>query len=188
GFLREKVPLLTAIVALILMSFLFSTWMEFRTLSHQTEVLEEALAAVTLQVVGESIRDPQMAEDAVSVTNSRLDNPMPNVDGFDLMVEISKAVPPDVTHDIEELDYQKGKATIHGIVPSIPDAQQIATTLETVTCFENVKIVRTNQVVNQNRQKYVLEFDVKCPDPNKKKKKKGSDGKGDETKDKEDKE
>lgn len=188
GFLREKVPLLSSIGALIITSFLFSAWMELRTLDRETEVLEEALASVTSDVVGETIRDPKMAEDAVSVTSSKLDDPMPHVDGFDLMIEISKAVPPDVTHDIEELDYQKGKATIHGIVPSIPDAQQIASTLGSVKCFENVKIVRTNQVVNENRQKYVLEFDVKCPVPGSDKKKEPDEQKeGDEEK-KEDKE
>lgn len=170
GFLREKVPLLAGIGALIFTSFLFSTWMELRTLDQQTEVLEEALATVTTEVVGETIRDPQMAEDAVSVTSSKLDDPMPTIDGFDLMVEISKAVPPDITHDIEELDFQKGKATIHGIVPSIPDAQQIASTLGDVECFRDVKIVRTTKVVNEDRQKYVLEFDVKCPTPDEEKK------------------
>jgi len=85
------------------------------------------------------------------------------MDGFDIMVQIAKAVPPDVTHDIEELDFQKERATVHGIVPTIPDAQHIAESLKSVPCFRNVKIVRTNQEVNANRQKYVLEFDVKCP-------------------------
>jgi len=170
GFLREKVPLLSGIAALIFVSFLFATWMELRTLDQQTEVLEEALASVTVDVIGEPIRDPQMAEDAVSVTTSKLDDPMPTLDGFDLMVEISKAVPPDVVHDIEEFDFQKGKATIHGIVPSIPDAQQIAATLGDAECFQNVKIVRTNKVVNKDRQKYVLEFDVECPAGNDEKK------------------
>ena len=174
GFLREKVPLLAGIGTLIVASFMFSTWMEFRALDKETTVLEEALASVTTDVIGEPIRDPKMAEDNVSITTSKLDDPMPLVDGFDLMVEISKAVPPDVVHDIEELDYQKGHATIHGIVPTIPDAQQIASTLQTVKCFDNVKIVRTNQVVNENRQKYVLEFDVKCPTPGESKKKEGA--------------
>ncbi|HPB95294.1 MAG TPA: general secretion pathway protein GspL, partial [Polyangiaceae bacterium] len=57
--------------------------------------------------------------------------------------------------------------------------QQIATTLGTIRCFENVKIVRTNQVVNENRQKYVLEFDLKCPVEGEKKK---SSSEGSETK------
>ncbi|HOT10211.1 MAG TPA: pilus assembly protein PilM, partial [Polyangiaceae bacterium] len=125
SYLQEKIPLLVGIFFLIFVSFLFSTWMEWRSLSKQTDVLEEALAMVTKQVVGEAIRDPEMAEDAVSVTTSKADDPMPTVDGFDVMIEISKAVPEDMKHDIEELDYQKGKVTIHGIVSTIPEAQQI---------------------------------------------------------------
>ncbi|MFW5740099.1 MAG: type IV pilus biogenesis protein PilM [Myxococcota bacterium] len=187
GFLREKVPLLAGIGALIFTSFLFATWMELRTLGQQTEVLEEALASVTTEVVGEPIRDPGMAEDAVSVTTSKLDDPMPTIDGFDLMVEISKAVPPDVTHDIEEFDYQKGEATIKGIVPTIPDAQQIASTLGDVKCFQDVKIVRTNQVVNEDRQKYVLSFEVKCPVADEKKKGEGETSEGSEGEEDEDK-
>jgi general secretion pathway protein L len=68
-----------------------------------------------------------------------------------------------MTHDIEELDIQRGHVTVHGIVPTIPDAQQIATTLKTVRCFQDVKIVRTNQELGGDRQKYAMEFDIKCP-------------------------
>ena len=162
-FLQDKVPLIAGIAALIVASFGFATWMEFRAISYESAVLEEALAMVTQDVTGEAIRDPQTAEESVSASVSKTEDPMPTIDGFDLMVAISKAVPPEMKHDIEEFDYQKGKATIHGIVDTIPDAQQVATRLDTVRCFENVKIVRTNQVINENRQKYVLEFEVKCP-------------------------
>jgi len=161
--LHDRIPLLLSLGVLIGLSFLFSAWMEYRSLTRQTDTLEEALAMVTKEVVGEEIRDPQMAEDAVSVKKAKVDDPMPQMDGFDVMVEISKAVPEEMTHDIEELDYQKSKVSLHGIVDSIPDAQQVATTLGAVRCFENVKIVRTNQVVNENRQKYLMEFEVKCP-------------------------
>ena len=36
---------------------------------------------------------------------------MPRMDAFDVMVEISKAIPTSVTHDIEELDMQRGHVT-----------------------------------------------------------------------------
>lgn len=163
SFLREKIPLLAGIGAVIVASFAFSTWMQYRSLVQQNEVLQQALGDVTNDVLGEDIQDPAAAQDRISVARASNDDPMPYMDGFDIMVQMSKAVPPDVVHDIEELDYQKEHATIHGIVPTIPDAQHIAESLKTVPCFKNVKIVRTNQAVNESRQKYVLEFDVKCP-------------------------
>jgi general secretion pathway protein L len=80
------------------------------------------------------------------------------------MVRISEAVPTSMTHDIEELEFQKQHAVLHGIVGSIPDAQQIATNLRQDRCFQDVKITRTSQVVGGDKQKYLLEFDVKCPE------------------------
>jgi general secretion pathway protein L len=176
GFLREKIPMLAGIAAVIIASFAFSTWMEYRALMQQNQVLQEALGEVTREVLGEEIRDPAAAQDRISVARASNEDPMPYMDGFDVMVQIAKAVPPDVTHDIEELDFQKERATVHGIVPTIPDAQHIAESLKTVPCFRNVKIVRTNQEVNANRQKYVLEFDVKCPTDEGDKAKKKEDG------------
>ena len=67
---------------------------------------------------------------------------LPHADAFDVMVQLAQAVPDGMNHDIEELDVQRGHVSIHGIVPSIPDAQQIATTLKAVRCFQDVKIVK----------------------------------------------
>ena len=63
------------------------------------------------------------------------------------MVKLSRDDPASMTHDIEELDVQKGHVVVHGIVGTIPDAQTIATTLGDEKCFSDVKITRTTQVV-----------------------------------------
>jgi hypothetical protein len=39
-------------------------------------------------------------------------------------------------------------------------------------CLSDVKISKITQAINIQRQKYVLEFDVKCPEDDRKKKKK----------------
>jgi general secretion pathway protein L len=89
---------------------------------------------------------------------------MPHADAFDVMVRISEAIPQSVQHDIEELDVQKGHVVVHGIAGTIPEAQSIASSLQTERCFSDVKITRFNQVVGGERQKYVMEFDLKCPE------------------------
>jgi general secretion pathway protein L len=58
-------------------------------------------------------------------------------------------------------------------VPSIPDAQAIADKLKEHKCFKDVKISRTAQFTG-NKQKYVLEFEVKCEEKKPAKKKTGS--------------
>ncbi len=80
------------------------------------------------------------------------------------MVRISEHIPQSMTHDIEELDVQKGHVVIHGIVGTITEAQSIATSLAMEKCFSDVKNTRISQVVGGERQKYVVEFDLKCPE------------------------
>lgn len=164
GFLRERVPLLAGLFVVVIVSFFFATWAELHALAQEKGTLEAALTTVTTEVLGEGTSDPQRATDLLDKTATGADeDPLPHADAFDVMVQIAQAVPENITHDIEELDVQRGHVTVHGIVPTIPDAQQIATQLKSVRCFQDVKITRTNQVVGEERQKYVMELDVKCP-------------------------
>jgi general secretion pathway protein L len=54
--------------------------------------------------------------------------------------------------------------SVRGIVGSIPDAQQIASTLQEDHCLSDVKLKSTTQAVGSDRQKYVLELDLRCPE------------------------
>jgi len=164
GFMRERVPLLAGLFAVVIVSFFFATWAELHALAQEKTTLEAALTSVSKDILGEATSDPQRASDLLEKTVTGADeDPLPRADAFDVMVQIAQAVPENITHDIEELDVQRSHVTVHGIVPTIPDAQQIATQLKNVRCFQEVKITRTNQVVGEERQKYVMELDVKCP-------------------------
>jgi general secretion pathway protein L len=164
GFLRERVPLMSGLFAVVVVSFFFATWAELGALAGEKATLEAALTTVTTEVFGEGTADPQRATDLLDKSATVADeDPLPHVDAFDVMVQVAQAVPETMTHDIEELDIQRAHVTVHGIVPTIPDAQQIATQLKNVRCFQDVKVVRMNQVVGEERQKYVMEFDIKCP-------------------------
>jgi general secretion pathway protein L len=69
-----------------------------------------------------------------------------------------------VTHDIEELDMQRGHVRIQGVVSSTADASLVKDKIAEHRCVQDPKIGKITQVVNSTRQKYVLEFDVKCPE------------------------
>ena len=63
GFLKEKLPVLSGLGAAILVSFVFSTCAELRSLSHEQEVLTAALGRVTKDVLGEQTEDPERASE-----------------------------------------------------------------------------------------------------------------------------
>ncbi len=179
GWLRDKVPVLVGLGAVLAVSFIFSSCTAIYAESKERSTLESALGQVTQEVLGEKTTSATHAEELLAQQGTPDEDPLPHADAFDVMVRLSEHIPQSMTHDIEELDVQKGHVTVHGIVGSIPDAQSIAESLsKNEPCFDDVKITRTNQVVGGDRQKYVLEFDLKCPEDQhaKKKKKKSSAG------------
>ncbi len=165
AFIKEKAPLLVSLGAVILLSFFFSTWAELRSLAHEHEKLSADLGVLTKDAFGEETTDPDHARELLEGATARAEvDPMPHFDGFDAMVELSKAVPIAIVHDVEEMEFSREHLKLRGIVGSASEAQQIADGLKANKCFSDVKITKVSQVVNGTRQKYMLESDLKCPE------------------------
>jgi general secretion pathway protein L len=164
AWVREKIPVVAGLGTVILVSFLFSACSQLYATGKEKTALEGALGTVTKEVLGEETTSADRATELLMVQTGSEEDPMMHADAFDVMVKLSEDIPQSMVHDIEELDVQKGHVVVHGIVGTIPDAQSIAATLRNEKCFSDVKVTRTNQMVGTDRQKYVLEFDLKCPE------------------------
>jgi general secretion pathway protein L len=165
GFLKERAPLLAGLVAATLVSFLFASWADLHALGREHEELVKALAVQSQQELGEELTDPEAVAEAIERAKTKEEpDPMPHMDAFDVMVELSNAIPITVTHDIEELDVDRTHVRVNGIVPTTADAQNLATKMAEHRCVSGSKIAKVSQVVNDTRQKYVLEFELKCPE------------------------
>jgi general secretion pathway protein L len=165
-FVKDKVPLLTGLAGSILISFLFATWAESRALSREHDMLTEALATVSQNVLGEETSDPEEALLALERGRTSTADPMPHADAFDLLVGISKAIPMEVTHDIEDFDLERTRrrVKIKGVVSSGADAQKVTKEIKKIRCVQNVKDPKITQVINSERKKYQLEFIFRCPE------------------------
>jgi general secretion pathway protein L len=174
AFLRERAPLLSGLSAVVLVSFGFSVVAELRALSTERLVLDEQLKATTAQAFGEETTDLARAQELLDKGPGAEEDPMPRVDAFDVMVELSRAVPHDVVHDVAELDVARGHAVIQGLLPIGGNAQEtadkIATAMKLNPCFRDVKVQRTTQA-GPEKQKYILELDLRCEDKKDPKKK-----------------
>src|SRR5690606_16338158 len=119
GFLNEKSPVLLGLGAAVLVSFVLATWAEMRALQREREVLTARLEAETQAVFGTAIADPDEVEVRLQqALQQKVEDPMPHFGGLAVAVAVSEAVSSDIVHDIEELDFQKGKLTLRGIVNS----------------------------------------------------------------------
>lgn len=165
AWMRERIPLLAGLAAVILVSFVFSAWARLHSVHKERDALQAALGEVTKEVLGTEVTSADETQDSLSKEAALTDeDPLPHADGFDVMVRLSQAIPSTMVHDIEELDVQRGHVTVRGIVGSIPDAQAIEATLSEDKCLSDVKIKNTTQAVGTPRQKYVLEFELRCPE------------------------
>jgi general secretion pathway protein L len=153
-------------------SFLFATWAEVRALDRENTVLTEQLAVLGKEAFGSEVDSAETALDLLEKARSGEEaDPMPQMDAFDVVIALSKTIPGTITHDIEEFDMQRGHAKIQGILGTASEAQSVATDVAKVRCLQATKLGKVTQAINSDRQKYVLDIDVKCPDESKKKKK-----------------
>ncbi len=165
SFLKERAPLLTGLVGSVAVSFLFATWSELRALGRDLDAANAELERTTQSAFEHPTTDPAEASELLEQTKNKAESdPMPRMDAFDVMVEISKAIPMSVTHDIEELDMQRGHVRMQAVVNTTGDASLVRDKIAETPCVNDAKIQKVSQVVNGTKQKYVLEYDVRCPD------------------------
>lgn len=177
GFLKEKVPVLAGLSAAVLVSFLFYAWAQNRTLGKEYEALSADLGKATKLALGEETTDPERVDQLLGeLLAAKEKDPQPSLDAFDVMVKFSEAVPEDITHDVEEFDVQRSHVKVYGIVDVAEQAEQVASALQSQECFEGVKVSKIAQKVNSDRQKYTLDFEIKCPEDKAKAKSAGAPG------------
>jgi general secretion pathway protein L len=162
-FLKTKLPVVAALTAIILLSFIFSVWAKGQSLDTENESLRLTLVSLTEQTLGEHVESVEELNEILDKAGSGLEkDPQPELDAFDIMIAVSEAIPEDIVHDIDEFDVQGDKVKLLGIVGVTDEAERIAADLGKHRCFKEVKISKITQVVNSNRQKYTLTFDVLC--------------------------
>lgn len=175
GFLKDKAPLLVGLGTSVLVSFGFATWAESRALDRENTLLLEELNQVSKDVLGAPAADAESAADLLEKAKSADEaDPLPQIDGFDVVVTLSKTIPTNITHDIDEFDMQRGHVKLQGVAGTASEAQIIATELAKQRCLEETKLGKVTAAVNSDRQKYVLDIDVRCPEDKKKAKKPGT--------------
>ena len=162
-FLREKTPLLAGLMTAIVVSASFSVYAQQRHVDSERAVLLSQLSASTKAHFGTAAKTLKGAERlmAKAISGKTLD-PVPEVDAFDVIVELSKRIPVSVTHDVAEFDYKRGTVSVKGVVGSIEDAQVIEDAMKKHPCFTDVKPGRTTKLKRDNKQKYTLSFRVDC--------------------------
>jgi len=162
-FLREKTPILAGLAAALAVSFGFAVFAEKRALETERSGLEDQLAAVTQAYFGAPSRDPKDAAELLDAAiGGKTDDPMPALDGFDVLAALSERIPKELVHDIVDFDFKKNQLSIKGLVNTIDDANTVEKLASEHPCFKEVNLSHTTKLKEKNKQKYTLELKIDC--------------------------
>jgi hypothetical protein len=150
-------------VAALVLAWGFSAFARYSVLESEQESQVEQLRTLSKQLLGEEIDDFVRAQALVKGTNAGRD-PTPQMDAFAALDELSKRIPREITHDLDDVDIRADRVTMRGQVTSLNDVDSLYSALDEVECFGPIERGRTTKTVDGSRQKYNFEITIRCPD------------------------
>ena len=152
-----------AAVAVIVIGWLLYSTAQIASLEKVIEKQHQRLGEITEQITGEEVTDFSRA-DLLIKKSAASKNPLPKADAFDIITFMSKAIPEEVVHDVEELDIRSERWRIRGIVDSISDRDIVYEALiEYKDCIKTISKGKTTLSVQDSRQKYNFDMETTCP-------------------------
>ncbi len=141
-----------------------ATWARYQGLVAERTRLQETLRTVTQEVYGEPVEDPTRAMAMARGDSHRDDvDPMPAADAFDVLGVLSQRINDTVRHDVEQLDIRGEHVQMQGVVSTLADRDKVVEWLGAYPCFPEVRPGRVTTTPGDNRQKYTLDIEFRCP-------------------------
>jgi len=127
--------------------------------------------ATTREVLGEATSSPERVQELVgSKGPAGDDDPMPRADAMDVLVQLAELIPTTkFKHDIEKLEVGRAvsggsRVVVSGIAPTGADVSTIEGNLKGYRCFVNPTVTKKTKAIADDRQKYTLETELRCPE------------------------
>lgn len=166
--LREYAGSIAFGIALVFVSFIFSTYVRYSALDAEHEALSAQMRATTRSLFG---REATSAAEARTLLEggTAVADPRPRLDAFAILDLISHKVPAPIRHSTNRLrveiddEARDGRFEIAGVVPTIADRDSIASGIEQHECVTRVDRGPTTPAPNNAGQNYRLEGDLQCP-------------------------
>jgi general secretion pathway protein L len=163
--LRERAPFLLLAAMVVVMFWAMATWARYQSLVTERNRLQDTLGAVTQEVFSERVLDPDRAISLARGEGNGDDvDPAPPADAYDVLGVFSTRIADNVRHDVEQIDIHGEHVTVQGIVDTLADRDKVVEALQQYACFPNVRPGRSTTNPGDNRQKYTLDVEFRCPE------------------------
>lgn len=141
SYLRGKARWLAVSAMAVLLFAGLNAVASLRGLREEGEALEAQLKRATVELFGEARLDGKAVSEELRGGPKGGAPPVPATTAFDVLDEISRAVPPGdkITLDILELDIKPGKTFIKATAESAQQVDDLVDKLEAIECFKSVE-------------------------------------------------
>ena len=159
SFLRAKAGVLTACGLLLVAFFAGDAYANLYKLRAEQDVLDKRLATETTEVFGAPV---SAADLEAKLATKKEDSPLPKMTAFDLLVELSKRLPPktEIKIDVLELTIEPKKIFLKAIADSQTSIDAAVKKLKEVDCFTDVVPGRIDTV--SDGKQFTLTVTTKC--------------------------
>jgi general secretion pathway protein L len=169
--LRRRLVWAAVCALAVLLAWIFHNYAEYSALENRSAELQDRLLQRTREYLGREVVDQQEIEALLGQTTEQK-RPYPESDAFDVLVELSRRIPPTVVHDVELLEIRPKRITIKATVDvnlasdagpeALTPTDLIKQELEKYQeCFTAVRMGKVQTV--GERKRYEMEIESKCP-------------------------
>ena len=167
GQIRKNLRLIAICAAAVMLSFGVSLLARYRVAKAEHEQLAEELASVSEDLLGEETRSALHARELLTA-GSRVDDPLPRFDAYDVLEAISESIPVEIQHDTRRLlieiddEGNSGRFEIQGRVGSIAERDRIVDELRSHRCFAEAEKGSISAAA-EDRKDYKVVVKIECP-------------------------
>jgi Tfp pilus assembly PilM family ATPase len=159
SFLRARAGYLTGAALAVAAFFAANAYAALYALRTEQAVLDKQLETETTEIFGAPV---SLEEIESRLAPARVDSPLPKMTAFDLLVEISKTLPPrgEGKIDVSELEIDPKRVYLKAVADSSATIDAAAKKLRDIECFGDVQSGRVDTV--SDGKQFTFTIPAKC--------------------------
>lgn len=162
-FLKDRIGLLAAFAATLLLLFVFSGLVRNSLLKREEAKVDAALCALTQRTLGSCERDYARALNLMAGQESPTSS-IPKQTATQLLAELVAALPGEPEITLDRVEVGLDRISLRGTTTSRAAVDDMSTALEKHRCFPQVEPGRV-ETTRDNRTSFGLEIEVACDEP-----------------------
>ncbi|HJL43344.1 MAG TPA: pilus assembly protein PilM [Myxococcales bacterium LLY-WYZ-16_1] len=162
-FLRQRLPTMVASVGALLFLLLVGVAVEYRGVIRREALVDAQFCAVTKEVVGREICEPQLAISVMQRPDSELGSfQLPERSAFVTAAELSDRVPEEAKIRLESLEVNDNVARVSGSADSFDSVDQLVGSYSESECLDDIEKSKISKSSLGDGVDFQLNIEVTC--------------------------